>query len=355
MKKALLTLALTITAVGFVFRLTAQQPVEYLNINEVNAGFGIGGNLFSEIDSLPDSSVFKTLLYEVPKGTNKRAIFTAALWLDAQDSFGTVHGAAQTYQQAGPDYYNGPIASVYDSAYDNYFNRVFKVRQAQISQDQTLTFPSNASLLDSSILLWPGKGNTFVASAYGVNIASDLAPFVDVDNDGIYNPLKGDYPAICGNEAIFFVLNDLRGPDRQSDCAKLGVEVRGLAYEYSDSVSTEFTYNKRAVNNTVFVQYDIENKSVNPYNNFYMALWEDPDLGCFANDRVGCDTNRNLMFVYNGTTPDISCQNEAGYTPYQASHGVIMLNQNMSDFVYFTNGAVPAQTDPQNCLQYRNT
>ena len=94
-----------------------------------------------------------------------------------------MHGAAQTYFQTGVDYYDGPIASVYDSAYDNYFIRVFKITQAQIAHNLTLSFPANAQAVDSSILLWPGKGNTFVSSAYGVNIASDLAVFLFVDVD----------------------------------------------------------------------------------------------------------------------------------------------------------------------------
>ena len=35
-----------------------------------------------------------------------------------------------------------------------------------------------------------------------------LAPFVDVDYDGLYNPALGDYPDVMGDQAIFFIFND---------------------------------------------------------------------------------------------------------------------------------------------------
>lgn len=328
------------------FLADAQGPVEYINANMVNAGIGIGGNLFTKLDTLPTQRnglpITDTTdlydLYEVPQGTNKRDVFTASLWMNGMDSNGTLHCAAQAYNANGPDFYNGPIAAAYDSFYLNYYNRVFKVTKAVINSDMALSFPASPSAIDSSILLWPGAGNPYVASTFGVDIATGLAPFVDVDHDGIYDPMKGDYPAICGDEAIFFVFNDVRGPHYTTGTAeKLGVEMRGMAYEFTDSVSTNFVYPKRAINNTVFVQYDIENKSSLNYDSFYIALFEDPDIGCYSNDRVGCDTVRNMMFAYNGTTPDPDCQTETGNFPYQTALGVTMLNQTMNNFFFYTN------------------
>jgi hypothetical protein len=111
-----------------------------------------------------------------------------------------------------------------------------------------------------------------------------------------------------------------------------------MAYEFTDSVSVNYDYAKRAVNNTVFVHYSIENKSTENYDSFYLSLFEDPDIGCFSNDRVGCDTVRNMMFAYNGTTPDPDCQTETGYGNTKVAQGVIMLNNAMYSFGFFTNG-----------------
>ena len=104
----------------------------------------------------------------------------------------------------------------------------------------------------------------------------------------------------------------------------------------------------------MFLFLDVENKSTNNYTGFHLGLFEDPDIGCFSNDRVGCDTNRNLMFAYNGTAPDADCSIETGYAPYQVAHGVIMLNQSLNDFVYFVNGALPSHTDPSTAAEYQN-
>ena len=341
--KTLLFIALTLMA---VFQLSA-QTVEFLNANNVNAGIGIGGNLFS----LLTDTAFD--LYEVPRSSNKKAIYTASLWMTGLDTGGNLYGAAQQYSEFGPNYYDGPIASVYDSIYDKYYKRVFKVTQQQVNQYRALTFPATAAQVDSAILMWPGKGNPFVAASFGVNIGSGLAPFVDLNNNGFYEPLNGDYPAICGDEAIFFALNDVRGISGIV-CQKLGVEIRGLASVFVDTLSTGLPPEKRVVNNTVFVEYEVENKSATNYNNFYLGLFEDPDLGCFENDRVGCDTVRNMMFVYNGTTPDPDCQGETGYGNLTVSQGTIMLNKNMSSFGYYTNGTLLSQSDPTSCSQVRN-
>ncbi len=359
MKKTILDFIIVATFTFIFCHLSAQHEVEFLNANNVNAGIGIGGNLFSRLDSATvvhdlSDPVNKWDLYEAPKGTNKKTVFTASLWLSALDGGSNAHCAAQTYKFHGGDFFDGPIADTYSADYDNYFKHVFKIMQSQINHYRTLVFPSNSDVIDSSILLWPGKGNTFVASIYGVNIASPLAPFVDVDNDGIYNPLNGDYPAICGNEAVFFVFNDERDLHQETNSLKIGVEVRGLAYVYIDSVDSGFLYEKRAINNTVFVQYDIENKSTNTYHDFYLALWEDPDIGCYNNDRIGCDTARNLMFAYNGTLVDFSCEEQPAYFPYRAAQGAVILNHNMSDFIYFVNDPNGGQTDYFNCPALRN-
>ncbi len=348
------SLKLFFTATAFAAVAFSQgQTVEYLNLNNVNAGIGIGGSAFNMHDYW--DTTMQYYLFEVPKGTNKRAIFTSSLWMSGFDmSFGVPHCAFQQYGLNTPQFYDGPIVSAYDSLYDNFYHRVFKITKAQIDYFKTLIPPVSVSQIDSALLKWPGKGNPFVFANYGVFINSPLAPFIDVDGDQTYNPINGDYPAICADEAVFFVFNDDRGYHHETGGDKLGFEIRGLAEIYNDVSSAGFAYEKRALNNNVFVSYEIENKSTENYRDFYLGLWEDPDLGCYDNDRVGCDTNRNLMFVYNGTMPDPSCQGTTGYLNTSVAHGVKMLNQDMSAFGYFTNGAPTPYSDPRTCMQHRN-
>ncbi len=304
-----------------VVSLPAQRK-EFLNSNNLNAGFFVGGNLFSDtMLGLNESNFF-----EVPKGSGKSMIFTQALWMSARDANDSLHLAASRYFDYGHDYFDGPIANTYDAVYDWYYKRVFKVTQAQITTFRNLTFPTSASLVDSAILHWPGKGNPSVLADYGVTIAAPLAPFVDVNNNGIYEPLLGDYPGICGDAGVFFVFNDARAAHGESGGKELGVEIRGLASEFIDS-NTSLQYSRRALNNNLFVQYEVENKSANNYTDFNLGNWLDVDIGCFNNDFVGCDSLRNLMFGYNGTANDPDCAPENGYGTQPVALGVKLLNQ----------------------------
>ncbi len=117
------------------------QTIEYLNSNNINAGIGRGGNLFTAVDSLYSLSYDMAGgvtwdQFEVPKGSGKTEIFTAALWMCGQDSAGNDYGAANRYFDYGVDYYDGPIATTYNASYDIFFHRVFKVAQVQISHFQ---------------------------------------------------------------------------------------------------------------------------------------------------------------------------------------------------------------------------
>lgn len=325
-----------------IFASTIQaQEVEYISANNINAGIGIGGNLFSRLDSSMNprndtASLWN--LFEMPKGSNKRQIFTASLWTSGRDLSQTLICAGQAYRDGGGDFNDGPIASVYDNTYDNFYKRVFKVAKAQIDAFRLLSFPVSVVQIDTAILRWPAKGNAWVTSAYNTQINSTLAPFVDIDNDGNYNPLVGDYPLICGDEAIFFVFNDARGFHQETNSSnKFGIEVRGLAYSFVDNSVSNLPAHKEAVNNTVFVSYDIENKSSNNYHDFCLGLFEDPDLGCFMNDGVGCDTIRNMMFAYNRTMPDplSNCNGVYGYGNVSISTGTLFLTSAMNAFGFF--------------------
>ena len=326
------------------------QRREFLNSNNINAGIAIGGNLFSDsLNSKPDNQD----LFEVPKGSAIDMIFTQALWMSALDANDSLHVAANRYFDYGYDYFDGPISETYDAVYDRYYKRVFKVTQAQIAQFKSLSFPATEAQIDSAILFWPGKGNPSVSNDYGVNISSALAPFVDVNNNGIYEPLMGDYPGICGDAGVFFVYNDARALHAESGGTALGVEIRGLASAFIDNGPDPRNV-KQAVNNSIFVQYEIENKSANNYTNFNLGNWNDGDIGCYNNDYVGCDSARGLMFSYNGTDPDPACAPENGYGSLPVCLGIKLLNQPLSVFGYFTgqSAASPAQGDPVTANEY---
>lgn len=334
----------------------AQGQIEFLTANNVNAGIGVGGNLFS--NTLTTTNTFGRI--EVPKGSSKGSVFTAALWLTATDAGNNLKCAAQRYCATGHDFFDGPIMPTYNAAYDSFFNRVFKVTRTQVELHKTkfqqLGTGMAVTNVDTSLLYWPAKNNPYIAADRAVAIQSKLAPFFDADADGSYDPVKGDYPLICGDEAIFFVFNDVRAAHGETGGLPLGVEVRGLAEVFLDTAFGGFNAPppaKRVINNTVFVRYEIENKSANPLFNLNAAMFTDVDLGCFTNDRLGCDTNRNLAFVYNGTAIDYDCVGVNGYGTLDIAYGVKRLNGRYSSFNYLTNGGT-YDNDPSTPAQYNN-
>lgn len=328
------------------------QYSQHLSANNVEATIGVGGNLFSVlIDSFNvNETQNMDQGFEAPKGSGITPLYTSTLWLSAFDDGNNLHSALQRYKLHGGDYADGPIAATYDANYDNYYKRVFKVTAQQITQHINRTFPVAMQSVDTNLLKWPGKGNTWVQSTYGVTISDNLAHFVDVNSNGIYDPWNGDFPALCGDEGVFFVVNDVRNAHNESGTTPVGVEIRGMAEVTHDQNSS---LAKGAVNNAVFVNYEIENKSGGMLHDFYIGEFQDPDLGCFSNDRVGCDTSRNLMYAYNGGY-DMDCNGTLGYGVYKAAWGTRLLNYDLNAFGYFTNGAPASQADPSTAAGARN-
>ncbi|MFN8321553.1 MAG: hypothetical protein U0T74_02735 [Chitinophagales bacterium] len=347
---------------------TTPQAQFDLDINNVRARLLTGGDLWWNLSEAR---------YAVPKGDGSgislNALFAGAIWITGYDAGGNLKCAAQRYRAGGDDYWPGPLTGgVVDKATCSKYDRFFNVYGADIDKAQTafLQKGSSTTLADipKSLLAWPAKGNQYLATDPSLigetfNVTDNLAPFRDVDGDGIYDPLKGDYPVILcrGQEAeayadqmIFWVFNDGGNLHTESNGQAIGVQVNALAFAFQTTDE---------INNMTFYKYEITNKSSNPLQQTYISQWADPDLGNFGNDRVGCDTTRSLAIVWNGSTPDADNGGVGGYGTDLPIFGIDFFEGPLSDsgqqlglssFVYFTNGASFAQSDPSSAAQYRN-
>ena len=224
----------------------------WLNINNINALFYARGSHF----------FYQNAAFEVPKGSGKTSAFSNTMWIGGKDSQGVLHFAGERYRQgpntgiAGscPDFYCGPVMDpAYYSAYqDSLWSHVWNLKKTEIEYHKAhYADPGYQPLTD--ILTWPGNGNTAMGQA------SQLAPFFDVNGDGIYSPMDGDYPLMRGDQALFFIFNDDRGPHLETLGNKLGLEFHGMAYAWD-------LPNDSAFKNTVFLNYQIFNRSQNTYD-----------------------------------------------------------------------------------------
>lgn len=313
---------------------TASSFAQIIEWNNVRAHIGnIPGRIF-QYSIGPNQAG-----YEVPKNSNQTAIYATSLWCAALDDTGGLHLAAMRFGQNGYDFFKGPYSSTnaYQTpAYSSvYGSSIWYVSLSQI-QFHIANYQQSGYIMNPNIANWPGNGIT------GVGVASNLAPFVDNNNNGIYEPILGEYPDIRGDECIYMIMNDTKANHGETGGQALGIEVHTMVYQYATS-----DYR----NNTTFLNYRIFNRGVNNYNNFKVSLWSDFDLGGSMDDYLGCDVTNKMMYVYNADNNDLG---GFSYGTNPPAVGISCLNRELSGFSTFTNGSGSPYTDPSTAAQYFN-
>jgi len=299
-----------------------------LDINNIGARINVLGDNF-------DSGSYDFSAFEAPINTNMHTIDVSALWIGGYEK-GNLKVAAMTYRQEGIDFFPGPLDTLTDSVHSNTelsnWNYVWKIKRSEIND-----FLKNGTI-SSSIMNWPGN------SILGMHESHILAPFVDVDGDGIYDPKKGDYPDMKGDEMLWWVMNDKGGVHGESRGNPIGVEIRCEAYAFKSA--------NTAINNTIFLDYKIINRSTLDLDTAFISLWTDFDIGNAFDDYVGCAPKLSAYFGYNGTPVD------AVYGANPPVESVIFLKDSMSRFLYYPNNLDPVNGNPgypiQNVQDYYN-
>lgn len=266
----------------------------FLDINRISTPVSYNGTVSGDID-------FGNRHFEAPKGENTYAIFSSGLWIGGLDDDDNLHMAAMTYRQHGDDFWPAPLDPVtgkYNPQDSERFARVWKVNKSDVQKHINL-YGINQVVKESQTAeaIWNWPGNRTVGSA------DSLAPFVDQNGNGIYEPGKGDYPDFPGDQCIFWVMNDMAHPHGETGGVPLGVEIQGLAYAFScDDLSSNDP--KDGINYTTFYRYKIINQSDSDYKNVTVGMFHDPDLGYYGDDFVGCHVTENMGYCYNGDPVD---------------------------------------------------
>lgn len=295
-----------------------------LNINQVDALILNRGDMFWDLQS--------SSRYEVPKGSGKKTLFASALWIGGIAPANSLHLAAMTYRQGGSDYYPGPLDTVSgkgDTAANAVYNRIWKVSRWEI--EELKQKHADGSLANGSytpgtdILEWPAHGSG--------DHSRQLAPFTDINNNGVYEPLEGDYPKIKGEQALYWIFNDNTDIHAETGAKPLGVEVHAMAYAYNCDTIKPGSPNE-ALNFTTFYEYRVINRSSLQYEDTYLGVWSDVDLGNNADDYIGCSPDNNFAFVYNGDNDD---EGPAGYGVNPPMLSIVFLSDTMTNFMAYGN------------------
>jgi len=355
----------------------AQDYSTTLDINNVNALIKPIGNQFNNWEGYP--------MYFVPTGEGTSTIYTSTLWIGGFDDNESLHFAGERFRQMGNDYIPGPLSFTNELQISNdiseAWDTIWEINRIEIQE-----FLSNQNNPDyqipQNIVNWPAHGNTDIGQSH------KLAPFFDINNDGNYNPEDGDYPNIRGDKCLFFIFNDLC-EHSESGGKALGIEIHGMAYAFNVPDNDAF-------HNAVFLNYKIINRSDTTYNNTYIGIFTDFDIGYGYDDYIGCDVDRGSFYAYNGDDFDESTSDITGFGenppaqsatllggPYMDNDGIdnpkfdgfgnqimdesinglnfgdgIIDNERlgMTGFYYFNNsiGSYPATTDPNAAIEYYN-
>ena len=133
--------------------------------------------------------------YEVPKGSGKTSMFSAALWIGGEDAYGGLYVAAMRFGQIGNDYYTGPL-KMKDGSIDpgscSYYDNFYRMTRIEVERHKAAFEHGDGTYsIPKSILEWPANPRNS-----NTGESPFLAPFRKVGGGDpmVYDPKSGDYP-----------------------------------------------------------------------------------------------------------------------------------------------------------------
>jgi hypothetical protein len=291
--KAKYILLLLLIPLIFSFELPGTQVVIQqvsFNSNNISTWFFNTG-IFNQ-----DLRQTNTPGFQWPKGTGKFACFTAGL---------CIGGFINNQLREAMCSYKGELAPGYVSNSSGtpvaYTDNRFKI----YSVKPTDNYINNLDWLNWGLMVSKG------------------APFVDVNHNGIFEPLT-DTPGVRGaSQTLFACLTD-GFPEEHKIGEGFGGGTPPLFAEYH---ITAWCYNNNnsCLQDVQFIKWEIINKNVHAWDSTQFAIVCDPDLGNADDDFIGCDTIRRLSFCYNGDDDDEQGNNTYNYGLHPPAYGIRFL------------------------------
>lgn len=266
---------------------------------------------------------------EMRSGSNNHLFKFINIWIsgyykDTQLRITSVNG--YNYKS---DYSPGPLNTFsYIAAEPNEWNFVWHVSSEEIN-DHRSNYRNNGYEVADAIKNWPANGPE--------GYHKHLAPFIDYDKNGIYEPIKGDYPDIIGHKAAFFIVNDNYSEHKASGGQPLNIELYGMLYALSN------------IPNTVFGRYYIMNRTDKDLSDVKVSVHTGFQLGNERDNYIGTIVPQNMIFAYNGDEND---ENHFGLNKPLAS--VMILNKELSSSLYVTNDSNLFTGMPLKHTEHRN-
>ncbi|MFT6501617.1 MAG: hypothetical protein ACJASQ_001733 [Crocinitomicaceae bacterium] len=294
----------------------SQVNTTMLDENNIGGTLSDGGVFFSKIiDISPNSPNFYNSGMEFPKGSGKFAMEGFSMWFAGTNHFEEPRVSAPKRQGYNQQFI-GPLSSSGEGAALPY-NDVWSTGIFEISKDEIdyhiANYAAQGYTMPANIENWPAHGRVDLGFDY------HIAPFVDINGDGNYNPENGDFPCIKGDQATYIITND---KEPHSDCggignsSHLGLEIHSMFYQYSSIAELA---------NITFCKVRVINKTTTPYTNFKSSMFMRGLIGQNVDDNCGTNVQRNLIYTYNADAND-----DFIYESFPPAVGIVSLNHPIS-------------------------
>lgn len=265
----------------------------------------VGSNGMLESASLP------AVTYQ-----GKPAIHRLGLWLTTGSASLQASGAVCDVYSGASDFRPGPAGLSGGAAGDTLQYRKVYVLHAGEVQHHRASWKQPGYIPSANIKAWPANG--------AKGFAAVLAPYADINRNGVYEPEKGDYPFVPNGELAYTIGNDVAAPRRLASTGPVGAEVQTMIWIPEQQADTSLGL-------IAYVRYVVHNRSLQNWQGVALSVVADFALGDPSDDYLLTDVTAGGMAAYNGTGTDAVFGNNI------PALAVYMLNRQVLSSMYFEN------------------
>jgi hypothetical protein len=225
------------------------------------------------------------------------------------DTIGKPNGGLFEFSRVGPYTTNNLFNDVVESKYNRGFYVTKKMIETHIDSIQS---NSTTYIPVHGIREWPGNGNVVLGQS------DQIAPYVDANSNGIYEPMLGEYPIIYGDACFLQIWHDHPNLERPG-----GIETHNYAYTFNCDTSEIYR-------NAIFFKTKYISRE-NDFSRFSIGSFLDFDNGNPNDDYIGTHVELGMAYCYNGDLFDEPFGSQAVFHNTLPAQGFMVLKGNKKD------------------------
>ena len=225
------------------------------------------------------------------------------------DTVGKANGGLYEFSRVGPYTTNNLFNDVVESKYNRGFYVTKEMIEAHIDSIQS---NSTTYVPVHGIREWPGNGDVSLGQS------NQIASYVDVNSNGIYEPMLGEYPIIYGNACFLQIWHDHPNLERPG-----GIETHNYAYTLDCDTSEIYR-------NAIFFKTKYISRE-NDFSRFSIGSFLDFDNGNPNDDYIGTHVELGMAYCYNGDLNDEPLGAQGSFNDTLPAQGFMVLKGNKMD------------------------